>query len=722
MDFFKNLLGQLPFGKPSQKPEYFFALNIGPKNLQAAVWLIEGKNLQVLNSVEGSYGSEQEIINITDRLLDQALLDMSIEPEKILFGVPDNWLLDEDLKPAYLKILQELSKSLDLKPLAYVATSHALAHFLEKKEGAPTTGILVGIEKEALEVTVVRAGKVDGTKVIERGQNLGQDIEKALLTFTDVEVLPSRVLLFGGKDLDLAKQKETLLGFTWMSRLSFLHFPKIEILEGGVVVNAVALAGASELIGDVDLIKGSAEVSKSSSRVIPIREAVEDIKPEKEITPESKDFGFIEGDINREEPEKQMIKSDKSEGEIGVAEEADNLVPAVAASQPPEQEFKPTQQSLLGRISVIKNKKFIIPVLVFIIILAAVLFLPKAAVTIFVEPQILEKDAQVTADPAAKTVDEDKKIIPGEIVTTEVNGSDKASSSGKKEVGDPAKGTVKIINNSDSSQTLSQGTTISSNGLKFTLDSTVNIASTSATSDSKSTATGSVTASSVGPDSNLSSGSQFTSSNSQVAIVSEGNFSGGTSKTVTVVTDEDQKKLLASLASSLRKQAKDQIQGKLQGKKILEEALSEEITKKTYSKAIGDQASEFSLNLNIKYKGTAYSEDALKSIVSKALSSQIPKDFELNLAETETLADVSKLEKDGKLIFLARFKAKLSPKLDLNKLKGEVRGRPASQVSKILKAQPNIIDSEVKLSPPLPQQIAPVPLLDSNIKIEVKFK
>ena len=708
MDFLKNLLSTLPFGKSSQKAEYFFALNIGPKNLQACVWLIEGKNLQVLNASESSYGGEQEIIKVADQLLDKVLLSLEVEPEKILFGVQTSWLMDDDLKPPFLKTLQELSKYLDLKPLAYVATSHAIANFLEQKEGAPTTGILVDIEKEDLEVTVIRAGKLDGTKLMQRSENPGQDIEKALLAFTDVEVLPSRVLLYGGKGLDFGKLKDTLLAFPWMSRLSFLHFPKIEILEGWTSVNAIALAGASELVGDVNLIEGSGEISRTSARVVPISEVDEAVKPEQEIVSESKDFGFIEGDIN--EIKEELKESNELEtSNIRVVEKTEGV------QEPVKMEQGSSAGNWLPRLGGVS--------IIIVLLLAAVLLLPQASITIFVEPQILEKDAQVTADPAAKTVDENKKIIPGEIVTIEVNGSDKISASGKKAVGDLAKGTVKVINNSTSAQVVSQGTVISSNSLKFTLDKAVNVASTSAIADSKSTASVNVTAVAVGPDSNLPSGSQFTlTSNSQVAIVSEGNFSGGTSKLVTVVTDEDQKKLLATLASNLRKQAKDQLQGKLKDKKILEEALSEEIIKKTYSKGIGNQASEFSLNVTIRYKGTAYSESALKSIVSKALGSQIPQGFELNLAETETSADISKLEKDGKLIFLARFKAKLSPKIDINTLKGKIRAKTPTAAIEILKKQPHIVGADIKLTPSLPAQISLLPLLNRNIKLELKLQ
>lgn len=192
-----NLMVKLPFGKSKEKAEYLFAVNIGPQVVTAAVWSLAGNKITVLNPSFATYSSTDELVEVLDKLLPKTLGNLSVELEKVLFGVPEGWLQDDDLKEPYLKLLREIVKSLELKPLAYVSTSHALSLYLEKDEGAPATAILVGVEQGFVSVSIVRAGKLDGTKVIKRGNNLGEEIEKALLTFTEVEVLPSRILLFG---------------------------------------------------------------------------------------------------------------------------------------------------------------------------------------------------------------------------------------------------------------------------------------------------------------------------------------------------------------------------------------------------------------------------------------------------------------------------------------------------------------------------------------------
>lgn len=705
MDVKNFITALIPFKKSAAPLEYYFALNITPKKLQASLWTIKDDGLHILNPQFVDY-AEAELISATDKLLDACLGESPLAPEKILFGVPDSWLLDDNLKDEYSKILKNLLSELDIKPMAYVSTSHAITHFLESKEGAPATAILIGIDEMEVSVTVSRAGRVDGSKLIQRGDNLGEDIEKALLSFTEVEVLPSRMLLFSPDNHDLTKQKATLLSYPWMDKLSFLHFPKIDLLENNILIKAVALAGATELRPHIKL-------SPFPSEEILVEEPKDDLNKE----PVADNFGFVTGDITKMEVKGLPVGRQE--------EKKEELLP------PPINEEKKKMilpKFLIKLENLGKYKMFAIPIVFLLGLILAYLFFARAEVTVFVEPRVTERDSQVTADPKVKVVDEANKIIPGEIVEISISGSEKTQATGKKQIGDAAKGTAILYNKTYDSKTFSKGATfVSKSGLRFTLDQTVTVASQSASEDGISFGKINVPllATEAGADYNLTSGTEFTAlnlSSSQFSAKAEGNFSGGTSKEVTVVSDSDQKRLLAEVAVSLRKQAAEKLQGKLTGQKILEEGLREEITSKSYNKNINDQTTEFSLNLTVKYKGTAYKEDDLKLIVSKLLESSIPADFELNLAQTETLADVSKLEKDGRLIFLARFKAKLLPKLDQEKIKQQIRGQSPQTAASILKTYDNVLGSDINIVPVLPLQLARLPFLTSNIKLEVKLK
>jgi hypothetical protein len=200
-------------------------------------------------------------------------------------------------------------------------------------------------------------------------------------------------------------------------------------------------------------------------------------------------------------------------------------------------------------------------------------------------------------------------------------------------------------------------------------------------------------------------------------------FSGGVSKDVTIVTADDQNRLLAKVLADLKKQAKDDLQAKMTGDvKVLEEALSDTVIKKTFSKNVGDQASDFNLNLTVKLLGTSYKDSDLKSIVSKLVQVEVPAGFDLDLAQTETQADVSKTEKDGRLIFNAKFKAKLMPKFDLEQLKKDIIFKSPLEADKRLKQIENVIGTKAELSPNVPAPLARLPILTKNIDIEVTAK
>lgn len=702
MSFLDKVTAFLPIRKKEEKPEYFFAVNIGAEILTTALWSIESKELKVLGIASENYSSQDEIATVLDKLLDEVIGAREIEPQKILFGVPNSWILDDNLKDEYLKILRNIVKELELAPMAYVSESNALVHLIEKQEGVPATAILVGFEKHHLSVTVVRAGKLDGVKSVKRGESSGSDIEKVLLQFTDVETLPSRILIYGIKADELKAQ---LLSFSWMSKLSFLHFPKIDVLGEDTPIKSICLAGASEINSSISYTDEPVNREKEKVNILD-----EEIKEDESDIPDSseKDLGFVVGDISKE---KELVMPQEAPLEI-------------------EEENTKTEFNVKNFIpKKLRGKALPIGIAVFLLLMfLPYIFMSKANIKIFVEPKVLEKEATVVADPNQKTVNENDKIIPAQIIETEVSGLAKDSASGKRLIGDPAKGTIVIYNKTSESKSLSKGTqVISSAGLKFTLDMSVSIASQSA-SDSGITfgkVSTAVTASAIGADGNLPSGSIFTVAAfpaDKLSAKSEGNFSGGTSKEVTVVSSDDTQRLLAKLSSDLKQQAQQKLQEKYSGKKILKEALSENIKKKSYNKNINDAASEFSLDMTVNYKGTAFDDADLKIIVSKLVTVDVPSDFQLDLSETETQADVSKLEKDGKLIFLARFKAKLIPKIDTGQIKDKIRFKTKNEAQDILKSMENILGSDIRLKPSLPGLLGRIPLLPGNITLEVGLK
>ncbi len=762
MSLFDNLPIKLPLGKKAQEAEYFFALNIGLSKVSAAVWSMNGEKLEILGQHALPYSDTDDLLEKANQALDQALGRLPMEPDKILFGVPDGWLADENLKEPYLKLLQRMLKEYGLEALAYVSTSHALSHWLQKKEGAPVTAIIIGVD-EYISASIIQGGKIIGSKVAKKTDQLFDSIAKAIGQFHDTEVLPSKILVYITDDsIKPEKMKENLLSYPWMQKLNFLHFPKIEVMPEGISISSVVFAGASEINPDVALQLESLPLA-SHGRVRQL---------EVQDPSESEDSGFVAGDIMSQK--KEIDEAQDELQNISPLEEAEDLedyalpkemrqesarLPMAAAahrSVTVEEELEPPAfyqgnisssvgkfgpliekvkamivvplSGIFGRVSIGGPGlgKLLIPVVLIGVVVAAFIFVLKAEVKVYVEPRILENSAEVTADPKVTAVNEELKIIPAELIETTVTGTGKGSASGQKQIGDPAKGQVILYNKTSGPKSFSAGTTLTGpSSLKFTLDSSVTIASMSAVEGGISfgKTAAAVTAVAIGPDSNLSAGTELSVAGADSSAVSakvDQTLSGGTSKNVTVVTADDQKKLQAQVLDQLKVKAAEEVKSKLtDGKKLPPDALVVVENKSSFSKAVNDQASEFSLNSTVRFKGTAYSDLDLKTIVAKLVSTNVPEGYELNLTETESQANVSKVEKDGRLIFLAKFQAKLFPRLDKDELRKSIKGKSVADAVERLKRLEHVLGAEIILHPSLPSFASFMPILDKNISITV---
>lgn len=763
-------LSSIPFFSKQETAEYYFALTISFTKVTAAVWGIERGKLEIISSSTQSYHSTEELTDAANFALDEALGAFQPEPEQVLFGVPESWLQDENIKPEYLTVLKKMVKELGLSPMAYVSTAHAVSHLLQKQQGSPIGAVLVE-QDNPITVSVVKGGKIVASKKHKRSGDLPEDVEKALASFSDIEVLPSKIVVYGEHPDN--KIKESLQSFSWMSQLPFLHLPKIELLGEEMVLDAICFAGASEINPHVAFHPkhvSAGEGSHKRSLVSPLDDEEESLPHHTRrghhmeaaagvanITAVDADDGFISGDVAEEVhrkdtarfaldedmPQTHNLPAKRRAAEI---DDFEDEFPEPHTTSHHKAGFMASMMAMLpfgvgggsahhtggagqGIKGLLTNKFVIVAFLVLVGLGAAFVFVPKAKVDVFIDMQTMQKDSTIVADPAITSVDEANRKIPGTVVDAQVEGELKGTASGKKQVGEPAKGTVIVYNKTNSPRTFNAGTIITVDNLQFTLDSNVQVASQSAFDSGISfgKATVNATAVAIGPDGNLAAGKELNikdqSYDNYYAKVDQA-FSGGVSKDVTVVTAEDQRKLLAQVSAELRTKAREQIQAKLneQGLKIIEEGLTEQIVSQAYSKKVGDQATDFTLEMVSKYKGTAYNETELKGLVSKLLDTNVPEGFELDVANSETQSEISKVEKDGKLVFTAKFKAKLKPKIDLEALKKQIAGQPKNKADEKLREIGNVIGTEIQLTPNLPAPLDILPFMSNNITIEVTAK
>ena len=150
----------------------------------------------------------------------------------------------EKIKKEYLAKLKRICDELELKPVGFLVVAEAVAHLLEKEEGAPITAILAEIGDSAITVSLIKAGRLMETKAAEIHKSAPFTVDVLLKHFEKAEILPSRIVLLDSASEELAQE---FIGFAWSKSLPFLHLPQISTLPPNFDSKAVLAGGAGQM-------------------------------------------------------------------------------------------------------------------------------------------------------------------------------------------------------------------------------------------------------------------------------------------------------------------------------------------------------------------------------------------------------------------------------------------------------------------------------------------
>lgn len=758
----KDLISKI--GKKEAKKEHFFALVIAAKKIRGAIWTVEqGKTKVVATGEPEAWTEEKDFVDAVDATLSSATesftpIEEAKEPNKIIFGLPEDWVEEEKIVVGKLKILKEISQKLDLKPVGFVVITEAIIHQLKVSEGVPPTAILLDLKKEEVGVTLVNLGKTEEATIVKRSQDLGADVAEGLSRLETQKSFPARIILYNSNQ-NLEKAKEELLAYSWPS--FFLHLPKVEILPADFDIRAVALSGGREVAkaAGIEVLEPEAEKDQETAEEAPASAETEKVKKIEEEKAEEADFGFVKDkDIIEEKPRPELPerKTSPAEPEITGPEtlvspkEGKGKIPPVSflggrlpalklpridlAKFPfPKIDFSKLATILpffKGRTSLVIGLVLGILFILGGIVLGAYWYLPQAQVALLVEPKILEKEFEIKLDPELATPDPVALALPAGSIEAEVEGEKTIGTTGTKLIGDPAKGEVTIFNRTESAKEFSAGTIISGPGdLEFSLDDEVTVASESTGPDYTKIpgkGTVSVTALEIGTEGNLAAESEFTLADysSSDYIARNGSaLAGGTSREVNVVSEEDQEELLSALTEELKQTAVSQLSQKLSPEtSLLEESLADKVVKKDYSHQEGEESDKLSLGLKSKFSALTYKEEDFKSLVEDQIRETVPSGFEFKREETEIDFDLIDVEENGEARFKAILKVNLLPKLDLEEIRKNLAGKYPELGELYLNNLPNVVGFEVKITPHLPRRLETFPRLVKNIQMEVRLK
>jgi len=745
-------LPNLPFLKKKKESEYFLSLVLRDEKVSAVVFeQIEGKVNVVGEHVEHfkeaiEDATDEELLDVIDKAVSTAEKNLpeGAESQKTIFGVKNDWIENGKIKKDYLLRLKKVSEELGFTPVGFLVIPEAIAHLLHKEEGAPPTAILCEIAKKRINLYLIKSGKVTDTNSGDFDGSPPVAVEGLLKHFEASGPLPSKIILFNGGDENL---RQAFIAHKWDKNLKFLHVPQVLSLPLNFDARAV-LAGAAQQMGfevfEASVAKAQIQDLKETDQGGASADLAEE-EEDKTLADAVSEFGFVPGDLlqkdkPKEEEEPRTAVSDNIEKPT--VQDQFREIPEEVKFQTEQDKQLPQKASLLmasivsgfkkinfRRIlkSIVRSpKKFLIgtiPVILIILLLYFYFFARAATVTI----DINSRQVDLTEDIVFSQSDEtnaSKNVVSAQFLTVSEDGKGSLATTGKKETGEKAKGTVTIFNSNDSAQTIPTGTELLSGDLVFLTDKAVTVASASGdifSGTDPGTANVTLTAQTFGTDYNVSANTKFTlSGTSSVAAKNDNAFSGGTTKVLKVVSEEDIEKLEETLVKALEPKAKDDILKKAEdGSVILPNFISTTFKRQSFSKDEGDEANELSLTSTINFEGISYKGEDMKKFALDKFGEELEKGLTIN--SEKLLVNAKNLEKEGsEASAQITIKARLIPEIDEEEIAKEISGKSRNEASAIISKLPEVRNVNIKSSfdfiPFLPKNL---PFMSGKITIVI---
>lgn len=680
---------KIPFFEKEEGNMQKISISIQADLIYGCLFKIEKDNISVFALYEEEYDGEnflEKLITVCRKLSS----DAKHIPLDVIFGLPEETIVEEKIETHYEEKLQEASKILHLNPVAFVSNAKAFSFLLEKEEGSRPNVIAIGLGKKRHSIFLFQEGEYRKTSHTTSNQ-----IEELVAKIKSLgENLPSRIVLFG------ASHPESFYE-NLRSRISeeshgvFVQTPKIEVLPKDVPCLSVALATAYDL--------GYLPQSKPE-------EQKDLLKEEKKRDGEGH-FGFVHGkDILAGETPPPILAEEQKTTEEPLREGFSLGAFALKFSQIPFTIFSG------------KRKRRIIFFAFFIIFLVGAFslwwFLPSSEITLKVRSQVLEKEEDILVP------NDSSGQIAGTIVETNLQDNKKAVATGKKEVGEKSKGEVTIFNKTSQPRTFSGTILKSTSGVVFELDSSVTVASRSATLEgiTYGRAKTNVTAKEIGPEGNAPADTNFTIADFDQSLYSAYNdqaFSGGTKREVSVVSEEDRKRLQEAQIQELLARAKEELKGKIpQDARLEEQAIKSEVKSQKFDKEVGQEATAFSLTQEIRFFTVAYKQEDLFKILSGKMESDIPEGYEI-VPEFSTVEVLGTQDKENGILLKTKFKGALIPKFDFQKIIKELVGKSPKITKDYLLTLPDVQEAQIAINPQMPPFLITMPHVASRISIRV---
>ncbi len=686
---------------PAQVKKYL-AVYINSVRIQSALWQVSGTRIELLE--KSNFFGYQSLDDAVKKL-DKSLQDLGPESEdvdQVVFGFDPEWIEKGDIRDDKKPFLKKLTDDLSLKPVGFVLTSEAFAQYLSESEPL-FSAILVEYSSQFLSVHLIQRGLSIAYEQVGRSGDSVADLREALARCEKTigqDYFPPKMILFS-LDLDkedLADEKTAILGFDWKSEHPFLHAPLVEIKEADFLIKAIVTQS------------GKAVMGSNVSMAVPDQEETLITAADGTMAEE---MGFAP--VTEDMPEKAIIEEGDN---FHRAPELDHAIPQAEEtlfSPEKENKMKSFWQKLSKRADEVSHHHSMLAgfigglIVLFFIGIFWSLSAVSAVVEIKLDTKIISQDTQLTLDPDATEPNAAKGILPATLTQKEMSGQQTVDTTGVKLIGDKATGKVSVINKTDEEVTFDQGTTLHSGELSFVLDGSVTIAAASIeeNSDGETKKYGktdvNVTAGQIGAESNLAQDTELQveshDAGTYAAVVVD-SFSGGASREIRVVSEDDMYSLRMDLIADLDKQAQGKFEEESGNGTYYIPSGEKTVENITFDAEEGEEVNALTAEMSLSVEAVVYEAADLKPLAQELLSSQIPDGYVLDGSDPQILsAPDEEASGSADVVLSAQVSSVVKPDINLDELRQSLVGLELSQAEAKLRDDARIKAGVVKITP-----------------------
>ena len=332
--------------------------------------------------------------------------------------------------------------------------------------------------------------------------------------------------------------------------------------------------------------------------------------------------------------------------------------------------------------------------------------LPKATISIKTDATNVNTNLNLDLSTTAKSLDPANNTLPSKLAQQSKTYTQQVPTTGQKNNGTKATGSVTVTNCSKSSDiTIAAGTGFSSNGNTYISQQTTTVpASDQNKGNCKNNGTAdiSVVAQSAGASYNLPAGANFSIASGSSDLSAKGDtIAGGTDNIVQSVNQND----INSAKSKITPNDSD-IKGALETQLKADQYYPITATYTpgtpsiTNSANVGEVASTVTVTETINYTMFGVHQDDLKTLIANSIKDQIDtsKQSILDDGLSNAVFNVNNISAtDGQLTMSTT--ATAGPALDINTIKQQAAGQHAAAIKSQLGNNPDVTSVDVKLSP-----------------------